>query len=248
MPFEHYLLIYLFTTLGASYGIVFGGGSFVILPILFLLGVDPRVAIATNHASAMVQIGTGITVFGRAGKIDYKLALRAAPFFLAGGIIGAFLLLELNEEMIRKAVSLAVIFFAFFSLARKERLTQGKTKVSFLSIFFGSLLVVLAGIYQIIITAGGGTILTFVLVYLFGARLKGAIYTRPLINLATVLTATIILIWNGLVDWTIFIPLALGRGTGAFIGSKVLMHTKSEKLVIVFSVVVILIALRTLLG
>ena len=54
-----YILIFLVSTFAGTYALMFGGGSFLTLPTLFLLGVDPKIAIASNqldHAGHRISI------------------------------------------------------------------------------------------------------------------------------------------------------------------------------------------------
>ncbi len=248
MPIEQHLLIFVFSTIGASYGIAFGGGSFMVLPVLFLMGIDPKVAVATNVASAIAQLITGAFVFGRHKKVHYEIVPATLVFFLIGGISGAFLLMEINTEVIKRVVSVAIIFFAAFGLYNRKNMLEGACKPATRKSFIAYPLLILIGAYQIVITAGAGTLMNYTLIYLFGMRLKCSIYTRQIITLPNMAVATGILIFGGLVDPILFIPLVIGRIAGAFIGSEMVMHTESKKLSIVFSVVVILIAIKTLLG
>lgn len=248
MPIEQQIIVYLFTTLGASYGIAFGGGSFVVLPVLFLLGVDPKVAVATNVAAAVGQLITGAIMFGRHKKIHFEIATSTTFIYLLGGMVGAFTLINVDPDILRSIVSAAIILFAILSLFKRKKLAGGPCRPAKRKTILAYPLLFLVGIYQIMTTAGAGTLLTFILVYLFNLKLKCAIYTRQFINLPTMIVGAMILIAGGLVSWIIFIPLVLGRITGAIIGSELVMHTKGRKLAVAFSIVVILMAIKTLLS
>lgn len=248
MPIEQHLIIFAAAVLGGSYGIAFGGGSFLILPVLFLLGVDPKIAVATNVAAAIVQLATGAFKFHRNKKVHYEIVPETTIFYLLGGILGAFILIEIDPEFIKKIVSGAIIVFAIFSLLKRKRMLDGSChRAKRKSILAYPLLLVLGG-YQILVTAGSGTLLTFILIYLFGLNLKCSIYTRQIITLPNMVIATGILIYSGLIDWTLLIPLTAGRAVGALIGSELVMRTKADKLSIIFAAVVITIALKTLLS
>jgi len=248
MPIEQQLIVYLFTTLGSSYGVAFGGGSFVVLPVLFLLGVDPKIAVATNVTAAIAQLITGAVMFSRHKKIHYEVAASTAPFYLVGGVIGAFALINVNPDLLKGIVAVAIILFAIFGLWNRKTLAGGKCKTGKAKTIFAYPLILLVGIYQVMTTAGAGTLLTFIFVYLYGLRLKCSIYTRQFVTLPTMILGAAILIAHGMVDWLLFIPLVLGRISGAAIGSEMVMHTRGKKLAIAFSIVVILMAIKTLLG
>jgi len=248
MSIDQSLLVFFFTTLGASYGIMFGGGSFMVFPILFLIGIDPKIAIATNIAAAIAQLATGIVVFSRHKKIHYEVVPLTTISYLIGGIIGAFVLIEINPHIIKQIISIVIILFALFGIFKKRLLLEGESKIGkHKSILVYPLLIIL-GVYQIVITAGSGTMMTFILIYLFGLNLKSAIYTRQIIVFPSMFIGASILIYNGLVDFNLFIPLVAGRITGAIIGSKLILNTESKKLSVIFTIVVIAIAIKTLIG
>lgn len=246
MPFE-YLILFLATAFGATFGLIFGGGSFVVFPLLFQFGVDPKVAVATNLVAAIAQLVTGSVIFSKKGKIDFNVVKKTAPFYLIGGILGTFVLVGVDAAFIKMLVSGAIIFFALFSLFKKKAMLEGSCHSVKKQSFLGILSLTLGGIYQTSVTAGAGTLLTFILIYLYGLSLKCAIYTRQIVNLPAMLVAGGILIYQGLVDWTLLIPLILGRITGALIGSKLLINSRSKALSIVFTVIVVALALRTII-
>ena len=248
MDYYQYIIIYLVTVLGSSFGIAFGGGSFVVLPVLFLFGVDPKIAVATNVVAAVGQLATGALMFGMHKKIHFEIATGTTIFYLIGGVIGAFTLMELDAEVLKGIVASAIIIFAIIGLFERKKLAGGPCVPGKCKSILAYPLLILVGIYQIMTTAGAGTLLTYILVYLFGLKLKCAIYTRQFINLPTMVVGAMILIANGMVDWTIFAPLALGRITGAIIGSELVMHIRGRKLAVAFSIIVILMAIKTIIG
>lgn len=248
MSLEQYLIIFLFTAFAGSFGIAFGGGSFLVLPILFLMGVDPKIAVATNVLAVVAQLLTGAIIFGRQKKVHYKLANKAMPFYLLGGIIGAFTLINIDPTLLKGIVSGAIIFFAFFSLFRKKQSMDAPCHPAKTKSKLAYPLLTLVGIYQVVATAGAGTLLMFILMYMFNLNLKCSIYTRQFVTLPTMVVGAGILIQSGLVNWQLLIPLALGRIAGGVIGSEAVMHIKRKKLSVAFSVIVVLMAIKTLMG
>ncbi len=248
MPIEQQIIVYLFTVLGSSFGIAFGGGSFIVLPVLFLLGVDPKIAVATNVVAAVGQLITGAIMFGTHKKIHFGIVPLTTLFYFLGGIVGAFALINIDSSILKSIIAVAIIFFAILSLFERNKLTGGPCRPAKRKTILAYPLLFVVGIYQVMTTAGAGTLLTFILVYLFRLRLKCAIYTRQFINLPAMAVGAVILIVGGVVNWVVFVPLVLGRVTGAVIGSEIVMHVKGRKLGIVFIVVVILMAIKTLLS
>ncbi len=246
MVLQEYILVFLITSFAGMYGLIFGGGSFLTLPTLFLLGVDPKVAIATNHLGGIGQTMTGSWIFLKNHKIYRDIFTWVAPAFLSGTLIGVFVLIQIDGELIKKVVSVMIIFFAFLTLFKNpEKLPLNEVRKE--KKLLGLLLAFLLGIYTMVITASTGTILTFVLMYLFGLKFKRAVSNRQPIVLIGILPAVFLLWLNGLIDPLLAIPLFAGRAFGAFIGANLVLKTRSHYLRIMFSVVIILLALKTLL-
>lgn len=71
---------------GVSLGLLGGGGSILTVPILvYVLGVDPRGAIATSLVVVGVTSATGMLSHARAGRVEWRTGL----FFGAAGMLGA---------------------------------------------------------------------------------------------------------------------------------------------------------------
>lgn len=245
MGIQEYIFVFLVTTFAGMYGIIFGGASFLTLPTLFLFGVDPKVAIATNQLGAIGQMITGSFVFIKNKKVYVDIIRTVAPAFLIGTLIGVFVLIQIDGELIKKIISVLIIFFALLTLFKNpERLSLDRVRKEkkLLGLFF----VVMLGIYSMVITASTGTMLTFILMYLFGLKFKRAIENRQPIGLIGVVPAVALLWYKGFIDPVLAIPLFTGRALGAYIGATIVLKAHSHFLRIIFSIVIIGLALKTL--
>jgi len=248
MSIEQILLLILVAAAGSTYGVIFGGGSFLVLPVLFLLGVEPKIAIGTNLVAAILQPITGAIMFSKLKKVDYGVVKRTAPFYLIGAVFGVFLLIRMQGELIRILVSFAIILFAFYGIFKRKSMLSGSCTPAKKSSPTGIATLLFGGAYQVTVTAGAGTLLTFILIYIYGLTLKCAIYTRQVVNLPAFFVASGMLIYSGFVDWRLFLPLAIGRFIGAYGGSKLVLKSHSGLLSIIFSIVVIALAIKALLS
>jgi uncharacterized membrane protein YfcA len=74
--------------IGVSLGLLGGGGSILTVPLLvYVLGVEPKTAIAMSLLVVGVTSATAVVVHARAGRVRW----RTAFLFGAGGMSGAFL-------------------------------------------------------------------------------------------------------------------------------------------------------------
>ncbi len=94
-----------------------GGGSFIAFPALLLAGVPPVLANATNTFAALPGYVTGAIGYWSDLKAHKGALLRYGVAALIGGLLGAELLLHLDDEVFSAAVPwlilIAVALFAF---------------------------------------------------------------------------------------------------------------------------------------
>ena len=246
MGIEQYILIFLVSTFAGTYALMFGGGSFLTLPTLFLLGVDPKIAIASNQLGAIGQMLTGSWIFIKNKKINPEVIKWVAPAFLIGTLAGANVLIQIDAALIRKLVAVAIIIFATMMVFRDPQKIP-ISKVAAKKKFLGLFLTVLLGIYAMVITASTGTMFIFILTYLFGLSFKRSIENRQTINIIGVSIAVLFLWFKGYVDVLVAIPIFLGRGFGAYLSANIVLKTKGHILRVIFSIVVILLTLNVLI-
>ena len=68
--------------IASIFGLMFGGGSFITLPVLFLMGVDPKIALATSSLANVFLNLTGSVIFLRAKVVHPRVVKLLAPAFL----------------------------------------------------------------------------------------------------------------------------------------------------------------------
>ncbi|TQF16634.1 sulfite exporter TauE/SafE family protein [Myxococcus llanfairpwllgwyngyllgogerychwyrndrobwllllantysiliogogogochensis] len=91
---------------GVLLGLLGGGGSILTVPLLvYVLGVEPRTAIAMSLVVVGVTSASGALFHARAGRVRW----RTAFVFGAGGMVGAFLGGKLNPLF---SASTLMLFFA----------------------------------------------------------------------------------------------------------------------------------------
>ena len=98
-------------TLGGMVGL--GGGIIIIPAMVYLLGVDQRVAQGTSIAIMLPPIGLFAAYnYYKAGYINVKYAIVIALTFFVGGYIGSKLSLALPEATVKKVFAGVMIITA----------------------------------------------------------------------------------------------------------------------------------------
>ena len=77
-----------------------GGSVFLTVPVMIWLGIPPQSSIATARLASVGTMFAGLRHFHNSGKVDYRLAAPAAALGLAGALIGASLLVQIDPALV----------------------------------------------------------------------------------------------------------------------------------------------------
>lgn len=231
-----YALLILAGLLAGIVNTIAGGGSFLTLPALILFGLDPKMANGTNRVAILLSSGVASATFHKHGHLDRKLAMRLAVPTLAGTPLGALLAVYLPAEAFRPVFGVIFLVMAALLIIDPKRLTKTsavrrKSPGLLLAVFFG------IGVYVGFIQAGMGILLLLGMSLLNTGDLLESNAVKNLIGFIVTLTATIVFVVYGLVDWLPGLIMAVGNVLGGFVGAKLAIK-KGNRLIFSFLVCV----------
>ncbi len=194
-----YALLLAAGVVAGALNVIAGGGSFLTLPVLMLLGLPPGIANATNRLGIVVQDLAAVWSFDRSGVLDRRAALWAALPATLGAGVGALLALRVSDELFVKLLALLMIVLSLGSLWTPRRLEAGRARGT------GAVAVrtagfFLVGIYGGFVQAGVG-FLFVALTTLIGLDLVRGNAVKVLSILPMTGLALAIFAWNGRVEW-----------------------------------------------
>ncbi len=240
------LLIILFFVTSAI-GVVTGSNSLITVPVMFQFGIDPKIAVATNmFGLTFMNIGATIP-FLRRGAIDTKKISPLIIITLVASSIGASLVLLITPQNIKLLVSLAMITVTIFTLVKRDAGIAEVAEISTRARILTFILTFLLGIYGGLYSGGYTTMLTAVYVAFFGMTFSESVASTKLINVFSSAIATIIFMWQGLIDYKLGLILAITMFIGAYIGANVVTKLSDIWLKRIFITVVLILAVKTLL-
>ena len=237
------LLIVLFF-LTSIIGVVTGSNSLVTVPVMFQFGIDEKVAIATNMFGLTFMAIGGTIPFVRQSRIDYKKVSPLIVLTLIGSALGAALVGVITNHGLKLIVSVAMIVVAVFTLLRREKSTADRKFVTPNKAVVYILAFILA-IYGGLYSGGYVTILTAMLVAFFAMPFGEAVGATKLINVFSSLIATVVFIWQGLIDYKLGMILAVTMFIGAYIGAHFVTRMNETWLRRIFLSTVVLLAIKT---
>ncbi len=240
------LLILLFFVTSAI-GVVTGSNSLVTVPVMFQFGIDPKIAVATNmFGLTFMNIGATIP-FLRKGAIDIKKTTPLIIITLIASAIGACLILLITPANIKLLVSIAMIVVTIFTLLKRDAGIAAVTEISQRARVLTYILTFILGIYGGLYSGGYTTMLTAVYVAFFGMTFSESVASTKLINVFSSAIATLIFMWQGLIDYRLGAILAVTMFIGAYIGAHTVTKLSDIWLKRIFVTVVLILAVKTLI-
>lgn len=194
-----------------------GSGSLVTLPVLIFIGLPATVANGTNRVGVLLQNVVATASYQRSGVLDWRGALILSVTAVAGSVLGAQIAVNLNEELMRRAIGVVMVLMLLVIIVQPKRWLQGTLQTlegwpdwkQFLTMFG-------IGVYGGFIQAGVGIFILAALVLSVGYDLVRANAVKIIIVLVFTISALVVFARNGQVDWGAGLLLGLGNMAGAW--------------------------------
>ena len=236
------LIIVFFLT--STIGVVTGSISLVAVPAMFQVGIEPRVAVATNIFALVFMSVGGALPFIRQKRVNYAKVWPLIVLTVISSAIGAALVGIMSGAGIKVVVTVAMIGVSIFTLWRRNAgLTPGAhhswtTPLTYALVFS-------LGIYGGLFSGGYVTVLTVVCVAIAGMTYTEAVASTKVINVFSSGIATIVFMWQGLVDYRLGLILGITMFVGAYVGAHYATKLNDVWLRRVFLTTILLLAIKT---
>jgi len=198
-----------------------GGGTIISLTLLMLLGLPPSVANGTNRIAVLIQNVVAVGNFKKRKILDTKKGFKLAIPTVIGSIVGAAIVVKLNEQIIQWCFGVIMIVMLFFLIYKPERWLKGKEELLnkpismklYIILFF-------IGVYGGVIHVGVGYFLLMAAILGAGFDLVKGNAMKNFLVLMYVPFTLIIFVINGQVRWDYGLTHSIGNVLGAYIASK----------------------------
>ena len=202
-----------------------GGGSVISLAMLVFLGLPATIANGTNRIAIAIQTFTATASFRHQKVLDTKKGVWLAIPAVIGSVLGAWIAVDINEEIFEKAVAIVMLFMLFFILYKPERWIKEQKhliekKITFWQVFIFFII----GIYGGFIHVGIGYFLLAAIVLSAGYELVKANAIKVLIVLLYTPFTLVVFILNGSVNWTYGLVMTVGNVLGAYIAARMAVN------------------------
>lgn len=234
MEFWRELVIFLAGLWAGTINTIVGSGTLVTFPVLVALGYAPVNAVVSNAMGLVAGGFSGAWGYRREAASVGRTLLKLIPVSLAGGLIGAWLLLHLPETVFGY-VAPVLIVVALLLVVFQPRLSAWAKKRQAASVGVNPaeanhahvspllyVLVFLIGIYGGYFTAAQGILLMAVFGVFLHASLQQSNAIKVILTLVVnlVAAASYLVFAPERIHWPVVILIAVGSLIGGFIGAK----------------------------
>jgi uncharacterized protein len=202
---------------------VAGGGGLISVPALFVLfpSAHPAAILATNKFSSTCGAFAAVIRYAFSGKIIWSVALPAGIVSLGFAFLGARAVSLLPRDLARPLIFVMLLAVAVYTLFNKD---LGKVHAPKLeaerALKVAIVMGVVLGFYEGFFGPGTGSFLVFALVGIFGFDMLSASATGRFINFTANISALAYFMLQGMVEYSVALPMAVSTIAGGLVGSK----------------------------
>lgn len=242
---DFFILLFIATIANGLSALAGGGAGLLQLPILLFMGLPFSTALAT-HKIATVALGIGSTArYWKESIIELRFAIFVIAFGLPGVIIGALVILAINEKVATFSLGLLTISLGIYSFFKSDLgqhyQAQNRHKLGFI---VGGIVIFCIGLLNGSLTSGTGLFLTVWLIYWFGLDYKRAVATTMiLVGFFWNATGAITLSLLSDVKWSWLLPLVLGSLIGGYLGAHLAIAKGNKVIKRVFEIITIAVGI-----
>lgn len=221
---SEFLFLLCVSILANGFSAIAGGGAGLLqLPILLFLGLPFNVALST-HKIASVALGLGAsTRYYRENKLSLYFALFVIAFGLPGVVVGARIILQIDEHLAMLSLGILTISLGVYSFFKQALgFIYAPIHRDIQGYMIGGLVIFLIGLINGSLTSGTGLFLTLWLIYWFGLDYQRAVATTMiLVGVFWNATGAITLALLTQVQWSWLVPLIIGAFVGSYLGAHI---------------------------
>ncbi|TFI52002.1 sulfite exporter TauE/SafE family protein [Mastigocladus laminosus UU774] len=264
---EFSLLVWLGSFTAGFVGSLTGlGGGVVIVPLLTsVFAVDIRYAVGASLVSVIATSAGAASTYIKKGLTNLRLGMFLEVATTIGAIIGALIATFVSVKALAIVLAIVLLYSAYFSGQPKlensedettDRLAdylqlnssyptpEGTISYQVHSVPAGFAVMLLAGIISGLLGIGSGAFKVLAMDQVMRIPFKVSTTTSNFMIGVTAAASAGVYLARGYIDPGLSMPVMLGILPGAFLGARVLIGAKTQILRIVFSLVLVLMAVK----
>jgi uncharacterized protein len=203
--------------IGVALGVLGGGGSLLLLPLLtYLLHMDPKAAIASTLFVVTVTSAVGVGARVRGGQVRWAIGVRLGLAGMAGAFLGGRLSAYLPHQLLLLLFAAMMVVTAAAMLRERPAAAPRRALTATTVLTQGAAIGLVAGV----VGAGGGFLVVPALTLLGGLDARAAVATSMLVIAMQSLAGLVGHLGHVALDWALVAPITAAAVIGSMLGSR----------------------------
>lgn len=242
------------------------GGGVVIVPLLTsVFGVDIRYAVGASLVSVIATSSGAACRYIKTGYTNLRLGMFLEVATTIGAIVGALIATFVTVKALTIVLAIVLLYSAYLSQQPKNEHSDDQTTDALGNYFqlngtyptsnglmsyqvnavpAGFSVMFVAGIISGLLGIGSGAFKVLAMDQIMGIPFKVSTTTSNFMIGVTAAASAGVYLARGYIDPGLSMPVMLGVLPGAILGAKILVSTKTQVLRIIFSLVLVIMALK----
>jgi uncharacterized protein len=237
------IIIFITGLLAGFLGSTVGGGGFLSIPVLILLGFTPQASIALNKFGDIGTFISAVSRYWKSHKIDWGMAGIIMVIYIIGSFVGTQIMVGLSTDILELFIVVSIMLaLPFIFINKKMGLVKIKTSSTKKSI--GYVLLIFLSVMGAIVGAGGAVLSTLVMMMFFGYEIvDGHATTTPSKFFSAIIPAGIYYTY-GFIEIVPALVIFTGMLIGGFLGARTAILEGNRWIKTLFTIVVIALAMK----
>lgn len=224
------LTLVLAVIVGVSLGLLGGGGSILMVPLLvYVAGMEPKKAIAASLVVVGVTAALSVIGHARAGRVRWRTGLLFGVAGMAGAFVGGLVGGYLPGQVLLVAFALMMAATAVAMLRARPTIdtARARTEIPVGKVLAEGLVV---GLITGLVGAGGGFLVVPALALLGGLPMGVAVGTSLLVIAMKSLAGEIGYLFSTSLDWPLVAAVTVAAVIGSLIGARMVARIPGDAL------------------
>jgi hypothetical protein len=237
-------LLSAFMVATGALGAITGGNSLINVPLMIMVGMTPRQAVATNMFAVIFMTVSATARFARARMLRARLLVPLGVITVATSAAGALIAVRLPETVVKLVVGVSMgALVLFIALHKKSATPSPPTPARRMAGYLGATLL---GVYGGFFSGGYTTLMTVLCTVCFGLTMMESVAVTKPVNLLSCVAASVVFFAGGLVDLRVGVPLAAANLVGGWLGAHAALKGGDRFVRLLFLVTVAALAAKLL--
>jgi uncharacterized membrane protein YfcA len=197
-------------------GAITGGNSLINVPLMIMIGMPPRQAVATNMFAVIFMTVSATARFARAGVLRWHLLAPLGAITVVTSALGAVIAVKLPETVVKLVVGISMGVLVAFIALHHPKAPPPATAARRTAGYIGATLL---GVYGGFFSGGYTTLMTVLCTVCFGLTMMESVAVTKPVNLISCVAASIVFFVGGIIDLRVGLPLAAANLVGGWLGA-----------------------------